>query len=723
LVGYEGEYCTANIDDCAEGLCLNGGQCVDGVNEYSCHCLSGFGGDDCSNVQEWRSDAQCGSQFPLPSGGPAQCNPEDTDGFVCCSNLGHCGNTAAHCACDGCIDYSVKFRLASSTGAGTRSAGRVEVYHNGEWGTICDDYWELDDAAMVCKALGFDGATEAPLVAAYGEGSGTIFLDDVQCGPNAARLDDCTHADWGVHNCGHHEDASAVCFLDIDSCLAAPCQNGGQCQDGFNSYTCTCSDGFQGEQCQNNIDDCATNPCMHGGVCEDAVNSFNCRCATGYDGVHCENNIDDCAADYCQNGGVCVDGLDSYSCNCPATFAGPNCETKIRCPYGYESRGSSGCYMRGYYTMNKATAMQFCADNGGYLAIITSAEEQAEVVQLAREAGGKFWLSLTDSQNEGVYKWGDGTALSYAAWNAGEPNNANNEDCIEMAAAGEWKWNDVKCASSNVKPMCEITPTVMFRLAGTGSSESEGRVEVYHDGEWGTVCDDAWDINDANMVCRTLGFSGAAESHGTATYGQGAGATESIFLDNVNCGAGASRLSDCTHNGWNSHNCGHHEDASVKCSPFRIIGGSSDREGRVEVFHAGDWGTVCDDHWDINDAHMVCKTLGFSGAREAKKTASYGEGSGLILLDDVNCGAGASNLDACTHPGWGTHNCGHHEDAGVMCNRCEGGDSCCVGGNCGLGEGDCDNHSDCQLGLVCGTNNCPDPFDTFNWDDDCCEEN
>jgi hypothetical protein len=62
---------------------------------------------------------------------------------------------------------------------------------------------------------------------------------------------------------------------------------------------------------RTNIDDCSPNPCENGGVCADGVNSFTCACPTGYSGDTCETNIDECAANPCQNGGTCADGVNS----------------------------------------------------------------------------------------------------------------------------------------------------------------------------------------------------------------------------------------------------------------------------------------------------------------------------------------------------------------------------------------------------------------------------
>ncbi|XP_010130555.1 PREDICTED: HHIP-like protein 1 [Buceros rhinoceros silvestris] len=94
----------------------------------------------------------------------------------------------------------------------SRSQGRVEVYINGEWGTVCDDGWSSLAAAVVCRQLGFPYVVRASKKAEFGEGASLrILLDDVQCSGEEKTLLECTHADVGTHNCSHEEDAGVVC--------------------------------------------------------------------------------------------------------------------------------------------------------------------------------------------------------------------------------------------------------------------------------------------------------------------------------------------------------------------------------------------------------------------------------------------------------------------------------------------------------------------------------
>ncbi|XP_046894403.1 uncharacterized protein LOC124479619 [Hypomesus transpacificus] len=103
---------------------------------------------------------------------------------------------------------SGQIRLVNGTG---HCSGRVEVYYNNEWGTVCDDSWYLKDAEVVCRQLGCGRALSAPGNAHFGRGSGKIWLDDVGCSGGENSLTQCSHDGYGKHNCKPEEDAGVVC--------------------------------------------------------------------------------------------------------------------------------------------------------------------------------------------------------------------------------------------------------------------------------------------------------------------------------------------------------------------------------------------------------------------------------------------------------------------------------------------------------------------------------
>ncbi|KAJ3589755.1 hypothetical protein NHX12_010598 [Muraenolepis orangiensis] len=433
-----------------------------------------------------------------------------------------------------------------------RCEGRVEVLHNDTWGTVCDDTWDMVDANVVCRQLDCGLAVAVGTSSQFGQGSGAIMLDNVDCKGGETHLSQCANLGWGVHNCYHYEDVAVICRGDGALRLV-----GGrdQCQGRVEVY-------YRGSW---------------GTVCDDDWDQKNAEVVCGQ--MDCGQAVSAHRNSYFGNGrGEIL--LDNVNCT-------------------------------------------------------------GQELQLYR-----------------CYSLGWGTN-----------NCGHHED------AG------VTCTVEQQK----------IRVVN-GNSSCQGRVEVLYATIWGTVCDDDWGMANAQVVCRQLGCGPAIEAKTLAYYGYG---TVPILMDNVECKGDEPDLASCFHLGWGQHNCGHHEDAGVICASshgdaslrqafgamqsmppitlpsegaVRLTGGLHRCEGRVEMFSSSEWGTVCDDAWDIPDAQVVCNQLGCGQAMEARPEAFFGPGVGTILLDNLKCNGDEASLRECSHIAWDVHNCDHTEDAGVTCS-------------------------------------------------------
>ena len=115
--------------------------------------------------------------------------------------------------------------------------------------------------------------------------------------------------------------------------------------------------------------------------------------------------------------------------------------------------------------------------------------------------------------------------------------------------------------------------------------------------------------------------------------------------------------------------CGHCCSFTLE-GDVRLVGGSGPHEGRVEVYHNGVWGTVCDDGWDLQDAMVVCRQLGYINATAIPPSTKFGSGSGPSMFSNLDCSGSESSVTECGHLGVGQHNCTQNGEAKVVCN-CE----------------------------------------------------
>ncbi|KAM9329870.1 lysyl oxidase homolog 3 [Gastrophryne carolinensis] len=424
----------------------------------------------------------------------------------------------------------LKFRLAGFPRK--HNEGRIEVFYNQEWGTICDDDFTMDNAHILCRHLGFTEATGWTHSAKYGKGVGRIWLDNVICSGSEKSIADCNSRGWGNSDCTHEEDAGVICKDERIPGFVEP-----------NTI----------ETEQRQVEEVRLRPVITSAKNRLPVNE----------------------------GILEVKYRNSWEQVCDVGWTPKN--SFVVC--GMLGFPSDKKYNKNFYKL--------------YL------DRQKPVFRLhsVKCVGTEAHLSLCP--------------LEFYKVNSTDSCQDGAPVIVSCTIGAPYLSQAAPAAAAKKKKLPQREETI--RLKG-GSRPGEGRVEVLKRGEWGTVCDDRWDILSASVVCRELGFGSAKDAFNGARMGQGMG---HIHMNEVQCTGLEKSIFDCQYKNITQEDCKHSEDASVKCNvPYmgyentiRLHGGRFQYEGRVEVLLGPRgkerWGLVCGEGWGAKEAAVVCQQLGF----------------------------------------------------------------------------------------------------------------
>ncbi|XP_051941290.1 lysyl oxidase homolog 3B isoform X4 [Hippocampus zosterae] len=511
--------------------------------------------------------------------------------------------------------------------------GRVELFYKGEWGTICDDDFSISNANVLCRQLGFVEATGWTHSAKYGKGQGKIWLDNVQCGGGERSVAACKSRGWGNSDCTHDEDAGVVC---------------------------------KDERIPGFVD---TNV-IEAHVEENKLEEVRLRAVV----AAAKKRLP------VTEGVLEVKYKDGWAQVCDAGWTAKN--TRVVCGmlgFPQEKKFNKNFYRR----LRKRAAERLSRSK---VKASAGARQTAKANANAKSKQSSANSRLFLERQKNVYRVHSVACAGTEVHLAACPMEFNGPNGTASCRGGSPVV--VSCMpgplfaqqqNGGLKKRAKTSSTV--RLKG-GARLGEGRVEVLKSGEWGSVCDDRWNLQSASVVCRELGFGSAKEAMTGARMGQGVGP---IYMNEVKCSGYERSIWNCPFKNITSEDCRHTEDAAVRCNvPYmglensiRLGGGRTRYEGRVEVLGVDangtrGWGLICGETWTTKEAIVACRQLGLGYANQANQETWYWDSSNVteMILSGVKCTGNEMSLTQCQrHKTLSCQKAAAKFAAGVICSE------------------------------------------------------
>ena len=564
--------------------------------------------------------------------------------------------------------------------------GRVEVFHNGRWGTVCSDLWDDRDAAVACRQLGHHGGTAVvSSPRRFGEGTGPIHLDDVECSGDEGWLIDCPRAGSraiGNHNCLHLQDAGVICSTQNGAPVFTT-GNTMQVEENTTAVVTLAASDPNGDRVMFSITGGADRArfamLLRGQLIFVTGRDYETPTDANRDNVY---EVTVTAADL-RPDGVWPGGETDLDLRVTVT-------DQVDEPVLVDDSAPGSLRLMGGSSDLEGRVEVF--HNGRWGTVCSDLWDDRDAAVACRQLGyhGGTAVVRTSRRFGG---FGEGTGPIYLD-DVGCRGNENrlidcprrgwaqtigNHNCLHLEDAG------ARCRAPGGAPVSTVQNGAPVFTTGNTMQVEENTTAV--------VTLAASDPNGDRVM---FSITGGADRARFAMLG----GRRLIFVTgrDYETPTDANRdnvyevtvtAADLRPDGvWP----GGETDLDLRVTvtdqvdepvlvddsapgSLRLMGGSSDLEGRVEVFHNGRWGTVCDDLWDDRDAAVACRQLGYHGGtavvRTSRRFGGFGEGTGPIYLDDVQCRGNENRLIDCPRRGWartiGNHNCLHLEDAGARC--------------------------------------------------------